>query len=414
MKPLIPLLMLLASSLAALTLDEATERAMTHSPQLQIAEGQVQVAKSGEKEAWAAFHPTLEAGYNWQYTENTTAFTFSPTHRYNLSANYNLFKGFTDSATVDAKKADTQASRYALEAVKADLKLAVVDAYSACLKAEKIVQTQKEELSSLTRQYEDTNARFEQGMVAKNDLLLIDVDRLRAEQALFKAESDIAQTRSRLRQLLGGAFDDAETLEDLHAEVEEPLPFDAMLEQTYANRSELKALKQNRESVMYQRKAVAGNYLPHVDLQGDYTVNDQARYLNTSLIQPKEQFVGMVNVSWTLYAGMANVARRKALLEQAGIEAKRLEQLKFDLRYQLRSAYEAFRVAKSARDVARRAVESAKENYRITADRHQYGQVDTLTLLVAQSNLTDATNGYNNAYYDLFVAYKTLERISGK
>ena len=33
---------------------------------------------------------------------------------------------------------------------------------------------------------------------------------------------------------------------------------------------------------------------------------------------------------------------------------------------------------------------------------------------VITSNLTDANNAYNNAYYDLYVAYKALERISGE
>lgn len=408
------LLSVISSALFSLTLDEAQERALQFAPQIRIANEQVRAAQSEERVAWATYHPVIGAGFNWQYTENTTAFTFSPVHRYNLTADYNLFHGGADSATIDARKAETQSSKFTETAAKSDLKLAVAQAYSDCLKAEKTLQIQTEQLASLTQQYLDTQTRFEQGMIAKNDLLLIDVDRLRAEQAVVQAKSNIEQTRSRLIQLLAGHFEADEVLQDLAVTLPQPTPFAHMLAQTYANRSELKALRQNRQAVLYERQAVMGNYLPSVDLHADYTVNDQARHLGTSLIQPKEQIVGMVNVSWTLYAGLSNTERRKTLQAQADIEALRYEQIRLDLRHQLKIAYEAYKVALSARDVARKAMESAEENFRITNDRYQYGQVDTLTLLVARSNLTEATNGYNNAYYDLFVAYKALERISGE
>jgi len=405
---------LIATALSALNLDEAQERAQQYAPQLQIARGEIQVAQSEERVAWATYHPVIGAGFNWQYTRNTTAFTFSPVHRYNLTADYNLFRGFSDSAAIDARKADTRAKKFARKASEADLKLAVAQAYSECLKAEKTLTIQQEQLASLQRQYHDTEARFEQGIIAKNDLLLIDVDRLRAQQAVVQARSAIKQTRSRLNQLLAGHFSAAEKLEDLNVTLPEPPPFDTMLQDAYANRSELKAQEQVREAILYERKAVTGNYLPHVDLHGEYTLNDQERYLGTSLIQPQDQLVGIVNVSWTLYAGLSNIERRKSLMIQAQNQALQYAQMKLDLRYQLTEAYEAYKVAHSARDVARRAQQSAQENFRITNDRYRYGQVDTLTLLVAQSNLTEATNGYNNAYYDLFVAYTALERIAGE
>ncbi len=408
------LLTLSVMTLSALTLDDAIENAMTHAPQLRIASGEIEVAKSAEDEAMSAYHPTLSAGFEWKHTDPTTTFSFSPTHRYNLSATYNLFRGFSDAATLDEKAAYTRAAEYAQRAAKADVRIGVINAFSRCLIAEKTLQTQQESLDALSRQYQDTKVRFEQGMVAKNDLLLIEVDRLRAEQALFKAKSDIITTRSALSRLMGTPLSATEPVVPFEVALDTPAPYETLLKQTYENRSELKMLEEQRAALGFSRDAVQGNYLPHVDLHGDYIINDKERLMGTSVIQPEDQKVVTVNVSWSLYAGMANIARRKALLEQSGIQAQRLEQLKLDLGDQLHQAYEAYRVAKSAKEVASKAMESAKENYRITADRHSYGQVDTLTLLKAQSNLTDANNAYNNAYYDLYVAYKALERISGE
>jgi len=66
-------------------------------------------------------------------------------------------------------------------------------------------------------------------------------------------------------------------------------------------------------------------------------------------------------------------------------------------------------VSDSARSVAARAKESAEENFRIINDHYEYGQVDTLVLLTAQSNLTAA----HNAYYDIYTAAAAIVRISG-
>lgn len=411
MKSIIILLTAL-SSLMALSLDEALKRALEHSPLLKMAQSEITVAQSSKQEAYAAYHPTLAAGYTWQTLDKTTAFTFAPTHRYDLMATYNLFRGFADSATIDARDFEAKAAQFQRNAIEADLKLAVITAYSDCIKAQKQLETQKEEVASLQRQYNDTAVRFEQGMLSKNELLLIEVDKLRAEQALFVAKSSVKQHYALLRQLLGGALQEDEKVHEFDTQTPEPERFETLLQRSFENRSELKALEAIASSLLSQRDAVQGEYLPHVDLQGNYRINDQERLMGTNTIQPKEQMTGIVNVSWTLYAGLANIERRKSLLEQSRIQAYQYEQLKLEIRHQLTNAYEGYLIAQNAKDVAARALQSSQENFRITSDRHNYGQVDTLTLLKAQADLTNATNAYNNATYDLFIAHKTLLRIS--
>jgi outer membrane protein len=177
------------------------------------------------------------------------------------------------------------------------------------------------------------------------------------------------------------------------------------------NRSELKAMIFQSKSLESQRDAITGNYLPKVNLEASHQINDKERISGTSVFQPKDQTTYGVNVTWNLYSGMRNLAMKKALLEKNNQQNFQLNQLKLDLKNQLIQAHEGFKVAKSAKHVAARAKESAKENYRITEDRYSQGDVDTLTLLVSQSNLTQAVNANNDAYYDLFVAYKTLQRI---
>ncbi|MCK9491448.1 MAG: TolC family protein [Sulfurimonas sp.] len=399
------------TTLFGLTLEESLELALQNSPKSMISKSNVKYNELKKDEASSAYHPTLDAGFEYKELEKTTAFSFSPTHNYNLSLKYNLFRGFTDSSTIDSKEAEIMSARLESKAVVADLKLDVIVAYTNYLKAQKLIVSQEAEFASLTKQYDDTNNRYEQGIIAKNDLLMIDVERLKSEQALIKAKSDFVVAKSALENIIATKISKDETISDFDASVDEVTNIEELQEEMMHNRSEIKAMMFKSKSLVAQRDAVEGRYLPSVDLLARYDLNDKERKSGTNIVQPKDQTTYSVNISWNLYSGGKDFAAQKALLEKDNQQNYELNQLKLDLASQLTKAYQDLIVAKSAKVVAKKAKESAEENYRITADRYSYGDVDTLTLLVSQTSLTQATNADNNAYYNLYVAYKTLRRV---
>ena len=399
--------------LFSLTLEQAIEQAMQRSPLIKKSEAQARYTQTNETVSRAGYLPTIDAGFQWRDVDDTTAFGFSPTHYYSLSATYNLFRGFSDQATIESAGHETAASRLMLEATRSDIRLSVVSAFTACLKAHKKVRTHEDELASLQRAYDDTKIRYEQGMVAKNELLLIDTNRLAAEQALFTAKSSVLRAYSLLSSVIGTDVEPGDA-EEIAAGVDDPARYDVLLEAAYANRSELQALNAGRMSLIARHKGAAANYYPSVDLQGDYRLNDKERYAGTTLVQVEDQTTVTLNVSWNLYNGGSDQATRKGVMEKLSMQDEEIAATRLAIKHQLYEAYESYFVAKNALDVARRAQESARENFRITNDRYEFGQVDSLTLLTARSNLTAATNARNNARYDLYTAKAAIDRISGR
>jgi len=399
--------------LFGLSISESIDLAIKNSPQVSISKSNIQYNKYIKDEANSAYHPTLDAGFAWQKLQNDTSFAVNPNHNFNLSLKYNIFNGFSDSSTIESKESELQAAKLEDNAVIADLKLAVIVAYTDYLKAKKLIKAQEEQYISLTKEYENTNVRYEEGIIAKNDLLLIDVEKLRSEQALIKAKSDLIVAKSNLENIIAIDISQNEKIDDFDASVQEPKDIEYLYEQMMNNRSEIKAMRFKSKSLLSQRDAIRGNYLPEVNLEASHQINSEEKISGTSVIQPKDQTIYGVNVTWNLYSGGRDLAMKKALLEKDNQQNFQLHQLKLDLKKQLRQVYEGFIVAKSAKHVAARAKESAKENYRITSDRYSYGDVDTLTLLVSQSNLTQAVNANNDAYYNLYVAYKALQRVVG-
>jgi len=145
--------------------------------------------------------------------------------------------------------------------------------------------------------------------------------------------------KSALENIIATKIPTSETISEFDASICEVANLDALQEEMMQNRSEIKAMIFKSKSLVAQRDAVEGKYMPNVDLLARYDLNDKEKKL----------------------------------------------------------------VAKSA-----------KENYRIISDRYNYGDVDTLTLLVSQTSLTQVTNAHNDAYYNLYVAYKTLCRVVGE
>ena len=400
-------------ALFGLSISESIDLAINNSPQVSISKSNIKYNKYIKDEASSAYHPTLDAGFAWQGLENDTSFAVNPNHNFNLSLKYNLFNGFSDYATIESKESELESAKLQNNTVIADLKLAVTVAYTDYLKARKLIKSQEEQYASLTKQYDNADVRYEEGIIAKNDLLLIDVEKLKAEQSLIKAKSDLIVAKSNLENVIAVEITVNEAIDDFDASVEEPEEIERLYTQMMDNRSEIKALRFKSKSIISQRDAIRGNYLPKVNVGVSHQINGEEKTSGSAMIQPKDQTTYGVNATWNLYSGGSDLAKQKALLEKDNQQNFQLHQLKLDLKKQLMQVYEAFKVAKSAKNVAARAKESAEENYRITSDRYSYGDIDTLTLLVSQSNLTQAINANNDAYYNLYVAYKALQRVVG-
>jgi len=401
-------------TLFGLTLEKSIDLSLEHSPLIALHSSDVRYQQILKDEATAGYQPTLDAEFGWQKLEKTSDFIFSPTHHSDIYLSYNLFNGFSDYANIRSKEADVKVSRLLRTSAVSDLKLSVTVAYANIMKAQKSIQVQTEQLKALSKQYDDTQNRYEQGVVAKDDLLLIEVEKLKAEQSLIQAKSDLRVTKNILESNIGLKLPKEEPLYDFNTSISQIQHMNILEEQMLSNRSEIKASTYKKESLLRQRDAANGSFLPKIDTKLMYQVNDQERSVGSSLIQPKDQTSVNINLSWNLYNGHRDELKRKSLLEKSFQEDYQLNLLKFTLKEQLIRGYENYVISDSAKKVAVKALKSAIENYRITSDKFAYGKIDTLTLLVSQSNLTQAKMALNNAEYDLYIAYRTIERIVGE
>ncbi|AXX91709.1 hypothetical protein CPU12_10790 [Malaciobacter molluscorum LMG 25693] len=322
---------------------------------------------------------------------------------------YNLFNGFSDFNLVKSAKYNSQSSKLLLYAFKEDIVYSTKVAYINYLNAMKNKKSYEVEYTLFKKQYEDSKNRFEQGLIAKNDILDVHVKMLRAKQSLTRASSDLKIAKFELSNILGGINLDNVEIDELN---EKNISLKKYDKKFLDNRSEIKALKKTIQSLKSKLDSTKGTFLPSIDTSLSY--NKFGDDINPHNQELDNQKVAQITLKWNLYNGGTNHSQMK--IEKLKIRQikEQLQKTKLDIKLQYQEAKSNFEVANLNLDSAKLALTQAKENYKIVSDKFDEGIVKSTDLTDANYLLTSAKQLYFQAYYDKFLAIAKLDRIFEK
>jgi len=404
--------LLMPSPGRAVTMEEAVSLALANNHRIrdfrQRTEAQERRVDSGK----APFWPQFEATYEYAKTENPVIFPTKDASAFSVEVSYNLFRGFSDKNTLGAARSTLEAVRYGEKAAEADVILEVKRAYIDLLRARKSLEVARESVELLERQRRDAELFFRGGLTAKNEYLKVEVELASARQDLLRAESSFRVAGKGLGRVTGVPLGEDEPVEEIAFgepfEIDERVLAPRMLER----RSELRFLAAQRQARERTKDSIWGGYLPSVDLSLAHS-----RYGETSAFEGRNDPLfdsdtrATVEATWTLFDGFRK--RSDILAEAAEIRAieERIRDTQEDLRLQLRTAVEGYRVAAGRIVLARKSVEQPEENYRITQSQFREQVSTAADLLDARVFLTRARTEYNNAFYDLRLSLAVLERV---
>ncbi|WP_417332987.1 TolC family protein [Halarcobacter sp.] len=399
----------LGANLYALDINEAINKALTNNNSYIKQQYIYDEAKANVTKSQAGFLPKLDTSY----TYNANKYDIGEgKDNANASAvlSYNLFSGLSDYYNLDAAKSNKAASKYSLEAARYDLVYKTKVKYISYLKSLKNIETLDNAYKLLQKQYKDSENRFEQGLLARNDLLQVNAQMLQAKQNLARAKADSKVAWYSLKNILGGSLERSEKIEDLNKNA--VFAFDYKEEEIFS-RSEIKALKKTVEALSSQKNANAyGTALPSVSLNLAHTKYGQDASLNSDELTYDEQSTATVNVKWNLYNGGADYAQT-VILRKKSLQVKEdLEELKLNIKLQYENAVEEFDVSKLNYETAKISLEQSKENYKIVNNRFNEGLSTSTDLINANFLLTQAKQSFDNAFYDRFLAKASLDRIA--
>jgi outer membrane protein TolC len=294
-----------------------------------------------------------------------------------------------------------------------DLVFAVKAAYFAILKATKLETVAKQAVEQLKAQLEVSQAFYDEGIIAKNDLLQTEVQMAQARQDLITATNRVELAKSLFNKLLRRKLDQEVNIKDILDYSPVRLRLDEALEKAELTRPEIKEVSLNVLSAEKTVKLTKSSYYPSVSFIGNYSRDTDDLFLSAVTGEDPDIWTLTLQADWALWewgkrrdevaAASARVAKARYLLNE----------IKDNIQLEVKDAYLSLREAEKNIQVAKTAVVQAEENYRMNEERYKQQVATATDVLDAQTLLTQARTNYFNALSEHNIAWARLERAMG-
>ena len=329
--------------------------------------------------------------------------------RYRASVHYLLWDFGRRSEALSASRAREEAVARSggADLLKAQSDVAARYFTLLNLKAQKRVLTQRRQ--ALETHLGHAQALFEQGVVARNDLLRTEVA-LRAvgdaEQALDQA---CASTLEGLNVAMGLPPGTAQDLPETLAGPPE-LPWDEAAcrararernEAVRAARARTRALS---DQAAYRRR----DFLPTLGAEASHS------YGQNSFLTHEHETSLFVGLSWKLFDGGIRTARVRQAEAETGRARRDLQEAERQAETAAAAALRAFRQSLREVGTARLNVASAEENLRMVGDQYQEGLVRNTDVLDAESVLAESRSALEDRRYRAYAQQAVLLAVLGE
>lgn len=412
-----------------LTLDDAIARGLSSSQRLAELLARKEGAEAAEAGRAAAAMPSVALVGGYTRTNHVDEFGIAQpgqppriiypdvpdNYRARIDLNWPLYSGGRTDALERAAAAERQATGEDVAAARSDLRLEIARAFWALVSAIETEHVLARSLDNTGAHVRDLRNRFEQGLIAPNEVLSAEAQQSRQRVLAIEAANTRAVCEADLRRLVGidtpDRIEPAATLDGAAAPVGAP---EGLLTDARAQRPERRALEDRAEASRAREDAVRAEARPQVGVNAGY---DYAR--PNPRIFPRrgvwqDSWDASVNVSWLLWdGGRRRAERAEAAAASRAVQARTADfdrQVAFEVRQRWLDADSSRAAIAAASD----GVRSATEARRVVMERFRAGVVTSTDVLDADLAVLQAELDLTRARAAARLAEARLERAVGK
>jgi outer membrane protein len=400
-----------ASNIMAADLNEIYQLSLTNDAELAAAKAKRDTGDYQVNLARAALLPQISIGANQATSEIETDAGTSDfdTFSYNATISQTLFN-LNSWYNFKAASAGGDASNLEYVLSEQQLILRSAEAYFNVLRAEENLDTARAEETAVKRQLEQTQQRFEVGLIAITEVHEAEASYDLSYANLIGREAALDISYEALEQITGQRF---ENLAQLNANVEFSSPKKAADEWVEAGLSKYAGIQLAHEGVNaaeYTRKASWSNYAPQINAQWSYTNGDR---VSNGLITDSTNTTLAFSATIPLFAGGSNYARAKQAAARSTEASANLDLQQRTVKNNIRSLYRKVQTDVLTVKARQRATVSSQSALEATETGYQVGTRNIVEVLNAQRNLFSAQRDYANARYDYIIDLLNLKFFAG-
>lgn len=413
-----------------LTLEQSIEISFQNSKDLKISESKITSNKAKIKETKSLFLPQLKfnAGYLRQSNVDPyfiiIPFSAQPlqlsevilnNYTFRLSMQQPLYTGGKLLSSKNSAEFIETSSELDFNNEKNILASNVQVSYWNFYKTIQVKKITDNTVSQTEQHITDTKNFLINGLATTSDLLKLEVQNSNAKLQQLEAANNIELARVSFNRILGIPLD-TKTEPDQDEVNFEPIEMNllSLTNEALNNRIELKSLDYKLKSANENISVIKSSYYPLVSLIGNYY------YQNPNLrIQPPVDVFNStwdvgVNLSWDVW-NWGNTSSQVRQAEQTYVQGKiNYEQLKESIELEVSQNYLNANYLKERIDVSSKAVEQAKDNYKVTKDKYEVQLATSTDIVDAETSLFQAETNYTNAIVDYRIALIKLYKSIGK
>lgn len=423
----------------AQSLQEIYELALNNDAQLKAYRAQFKADQEQAIIARSALLPRVSASYDYSETETTTianslvgldesgggiireieSFSDTTAKGYVVSLNQALFD-LPAWFSFQSTRALSDRAEATFAAQQQDLIVRVAQAYFGVLRAEDNLAASQAQERALARQLEQTQQRFEVGLIALTDVHEAQAVFDLARVARLTDENNLAVALEGLSVLTNVDHDRLSTLSETFP-ITPPEPADraAWVDFALANNLELKAARLGEDAAQQNSRSKTLEHMPKIS--GSFSTSDfntegiseQESVFNVPPRSERDQDVIRLRVEVPLFAGGSISANRRRAAEQFNASKEQRIGLQRNTIAQTRSLHMTVQSDVARVKARAQSIVSSQSALEATQAGYEVGTRNVVDVLNAQNALYTAQRDYANTRYDYVLNQLRLKQKAG-
>jgi outer membrane protein len=411
------------------TLQECVNYALENNISIKQSELDKNIAIQDVKAAKWNFAPNLNANasHNYNFGSSITASGARASadfqsNNFGLNSSVNLFNGFANIHTLKQSKIGVEAQEAALEKMRNDISLNVVNGYLQVLFAKEQVKVAQSQVEISEKQVARIEELVNAGSLAEGDLFNVKSNLATDQQSLVVAQNTQTMAALRLAQLLQ-LKEAGIDVQDVNVEVTDQaiLSNDVMEIYNKANTTfpEIKQAELNIESAKQSVKISKASFYPSLSLNMGMSTVYQHRQGMTDFITFSDQLDQNMgkSVGLSLNVPIFNRYQFRTNVNKSKINYLRTEYLlegeQLRLRETIQTAYTDAKAASKSYEASKISVEAQTKAFNYADERYKAGAINSFDFNQTKNNLLNAQSQLIRSKYDFVFKLKVLEFYSG-
>ena len=411
-----------------LTLDDAIARGLANSHRLAELQARTEGAKAAEAGSAAASMPSISFLGGYARTNHVQEFrivqlgqlvTIYPdapdNYRTRVDLNWPVYSAGRTDALELAAEAERKATEEDIGAARADLRLEVARAFWALVSAIESEHVLSRALDTIGAHVGDLRSRFDQGLIAPNEVLIAEAQQSRQRVLAIEATNLRGVSEADLRRLIG--LDTADRIEPVAVLDSAPAPVggaEGLVGEARTQRSERRALEDRLQASRAREDAVVAEGRPQVGVTGGYDYMRPNPHIFPRAEKWQDSWDASVNVSWLLWDGGRRRAQQAEAVAASHAAQSRVAEFDRQMTFEVQQRRLELESSRAAIDAATDGVRSAAEAQRVVAERFRAGVVTSTDVLDAEQAVLAAELDLTRSRVNARLAEARLARAVGK